>query len=173
MGIESFLIASTVQGVLSQRLLRSICNHCKEQTRADPRTLALFGKLGVEMRGVQLHQGRGCNRCGHSGFKGRIAIHELLVLNDSVRDGLFLRKTSSELRHLARTQADLISMAEDALYKALNGLTTLEEVLRVIPLTEAVISGARSLERILQQCTGGETGRSNPGIRVRPLIASA
>lgn len=154
MGVESFLIASTIQGVLTQRLLRTICHYCKEQTHADPKTLSLFGRLGEEMRELTFYRGKGCQRCGQSGYKGRIGVHELLVLNDPIRDGLFLRKTSSELRHVARTQADLVSMMEDAFYKAIKGFTTVEEIVRVIPLKEVVDSGSRNLEQILQQCSG-------------------
>jgi type IV pilus assembly protein PilB len=154
MGIENYLIAYTTQGVLTQRLLRTICHYCKEQTAVDPKTFLPFGRLAKDLQGLPFYRGKGCQRCGQSGFKGRIGVHELLILNDPLRDGLFLRKTTSELRHLARTQANLVSMMEDALYKALKGFTTLEEVLRVIPVKETDQSVDRNLEKILQLCSG-------------------
>lgn len=153
-GVESFLIGSTIQGVLSQRLLRTLCHYCKQETTPDPKILSLFGYLGEQIKDLPFYRGKGCQRCGQAGFKGRMGVHELLIFNDAVREGILLRKTSSTLRHIARTQAKMVSMMEDALYKALKGLTSLDEVLRIVSFQEADQSSERSLDEVLELCSG-------------------
>jgi len=130
MGIESFLIASTVQCILTQRLVRISCPNCKVEYV--PERLGSFGIRGLDSREYKFHKGRGCKQCNDTGYRGRTAIHELLSVNDAVRDAVRAKLPSRELRAIARAEAGLITMTEDGLYKVLHGITTLEEVSRVV-----------------------------------------
>ena len=131
MGIEPFLIASSVIGVVAQRLVRVICPKCKEQY-TPPRDAV--GRLGIEIDGdakVTFYRGRGCDHCRGSGYKGRIGVYELMLMNDRLRD-LVLQKSSSHLLREAAIDAGMKTLKDDAVAKILLGQTTLEECLRVI-----------------------------------------
>jgi type IV pilus assembly protein PilB len=131
MGIEPFLIASSVIGVLAQRLLRLICNKCKE-TYTPPRdAIKRLGMNVDEGSEVTFCRGRGCEQCKGTGYKGRIGIFELMPVTDKIRD-LILAKASSYSIKEAAIEAGMKTLKEDALEKILLGLTTLEESLRVI-----------------------------------------
>ena len=78
-----------------------------------------------------IYKGKGCSRCQGTGYKGRIAIHEILKLNDAIRDAILQRQTSHQIRGTARKKGNLISMREDGFYKAVQGLTSLEEIVRI------------------------------------------
>jgi len=131
MGIEPFLIASSVIGVVAQRLVRVICPKCKEQY-TPPRDAV--GRLGIELEGdakVSFYRGRGCDHCRGSGYKGRIGVYELMLMNDRLRD-LVLQKSSSHTLREAAIDAGMKTLKDDAVAKILLGQTTLEECLRVI-----------------------------------------
>jgi len=131
MGVEPFLIASAVVGVLAQRLLRLICTKCKE-TYTPPRDA--IKRLGInidEGAEVTFCRGRGCEQCKGTGYRGRIGIYELMPVTDKVRD-LILAKGSSYSIKEAAIEAGMKTLRDDALEKILLGLTTLEESLRVI-----------------------------------------
>lgn len=131
MGIEPFLIASSVIGVLAQRLVRVICPKCKEQY-TPPRDAV--GRLGIELDGdtkVTFYRGRGCDFCHQSGYKGRLGVYELMLVNDRVRD-LVLQKSSAHLLREAAIDSGMKTLKDDAVAKILLGQTTLEECLRVI-----------------------------------------
>lgn len=131
MGIEPFLIASSVIGVLAQRLVRVVCPKCKEQYQP-PRDAVK--RLGIEFEGeknVSFYRGRGCDYCRGSGYKGRIGVYELMIVNDRVRD-LVLQKSSGHLIREAAMESGMKSLRDDAIAKILLGQTTLEECLRVI-----------------------------------------
>lgn len=131
MGIEPFLIASSVVGVIAQRLVRLACPKCKEQYQP-PRDA--IKRLGIEVDGdskVMFYRGRGCDHCRGTGYKGRVGVYELMVMNDRVRD-LVLQKTSAHLIKEAAVETGMKTLKEDAIAKILLGQTTLEECLRVI-----------------------------------------
>lgn len=131
MGIEPFLIASSVIGVMAQRLVRLVCPKCKEQYQP-PRDA--IKRLGIEVDGntkVTFYRGRGCDHCRGMGYKGRIGVYELLIVNDRIRD-LVLQKASSHLIREAAIESGMKTLKDDAIAKILLGQTTLEECLRVI-----------------------------------------
>ncbi|HZM02636.1 MAG TPA: ATPase, T2SS/T4P/T4SS family, partial [Candidatus Saccharimonadales bacterium] len=129
MGIEAFLISSSLEGVLAQRLVRRICPICRTEGPAAP---ALIEKLetmsGHPVRGP-FFKGGGCEECRGTGYRGRIGIFELLAIGAELRDLILHKRSNAELKTLA--QKNMITMHEDALRKAAEGLTTLEEIVRV------------------------------------------
>lgn len=127
MGIQPFLIASSVIGVVAQRLVRKICPHCKEKTHVPP---ALLQELGVEDRSTPFYAGKGCDKCNHQRYSGRIAIHELFVMTDEIRDLIVARAPQSEIAEVARKQG-MKNLRDSGLNKARQGVTTLEEILKV------------------------------------------
>jgi type IV pilus assembly protein PilB len=131
MGIEPFLIASSVIGVLAQRLVRVVCPKCKEQYQP-PRDA--IKRLGIDVEGdtrVTFYRGKGCDHCRGNGYKGRLGVYELMHVNDRIRD-LVLQKSSAHLIREAAIETGMKSLRDDAIAKILLGQTTLEECLRVI-----------------------------------------
>ncbi|WP_034386563.1 ATPase, T2SS/T4P/T4SS family [Deinococcus sp. YIM 77859] len=131
MGVEPFNISASVVGVLAQRLVRRVCSECQQPTNADPEVLRRLGLSETEMRGAVLMRGTGCQRCGGTGYKGRMGIHELMVIDDALRRAIGAGKTATELRDVALTESGMRTLRQDGIEKALAGLTTLEEVLAV------------------------------------------
>jgi type IV pilus assembly protein PilB len=133
MNIEAFLISSTVISVVAQRLLRRLCPHCSEP---QPLTSQQVRRLGYEPRealDLTFKIGRGCPHCKFRGYSGRVAIFELLVLNESVKDAILAHKTSYEIRRISAETTGLITLLEDAICKAANGLTSFDEIIRQVP----------------------------------------
>lgn len=131
MGVEPFLIASSLVGVLAQRLLRTICAKCKEPYMP-PRDA--MQRLAMNIEGhtnVTFYRGRGCDLCKGTGYKGRTGIYELMPVTDKVRELVLARASSYALREAA-IEAGMRTLREDAMQKILLGITTLEESLRVI-----------------------------------------
>lgn len=131
MGVEPFLIASSLVGVLAQRLLRTVCAKCKEPY-TPPRDA--MQRLGMNIEGytnVTFYRGRGCEICKGSGYKGRTGIYELMPVTDKVRELILARASSYAIREAA-IEAGMRTLREDAMQKILLGITTLEESLRVI-----------------------------------------
>jgi len=126
MGVEPFLVSSSVEGILAQRLVRTICKHCKEEYTPD--YAALPSDLNLQP-GQKLYRGRGCRECRNIGFKGRIGIFELLMMTDEIRELVVQRASAWKIQQLATTQG-LRLLREDGWEKVRNGLTTPEEVLR-------------------------------------------
>ena len=131
MGVESFLIASAVVGVLAQRLLRLICPKCKETYTPPMDAIKRLGMNIDEGSEVTFSRGRGCDHCKGTGYKGRIGIYELMPITDNIRD-LILAKSSSYAIKEAAIQDGMKCLRDDALEKILLGMTTLEESMRVI-----------------------------------------
>ncbi|MFP4355765.1 MAG: GspE/PulE family protein [Phycisphaerae bacterium] len=128
-GIEPFLIAAALNGILAQRLVRRICSNCKQPVEKVNDSLKEYlDKAGVEAK--QLHYGAGCDQCRDTGYKGRVGIHEFLVLTDEIRDLVTSNPTLGDLRRMAR-QSGMVSLRQDGLIKAGQGQTTVEEILRV------------------------------------------
>lgn len=130
MGIEPFLIASGVIGVVGQRLVRMICPKCKEQYKPPADAVKRLG-ISADNGTVTFYRGKGCDHCKGSGYKGRIGIYEMLTINDQIRDLILKRESSFALREVA-IQNGMKTLKEDAIEKILLGTTSLEESLRVI-----------------------------------------
>jgi type IV pilus assembly protein PilB len=128
MGVELFNISAALIGVLSQRLVRRICDHCKVEVKPDPEVLRRLGLSQEEIQGAKLYKGMGCEHCGGTGYKGRYAIHELLVVDDEIRHAIVAGKSATEIKEIARKKG-MKTLREDGIYKAFQGITTLEEVL--------------------------------------------
>ena len=133
MNIEAFMIASTVVSVLSQRLLRKVCPSCNTPYKPSKHELQRIGYRPNDMVGAQLKKGRGCANCQHTGYKGRVGIFELLIIDELVRDAVLERRTSKELRKISIESAGLLTLLEDGIVKAADGGTTFDELLRSLP----------------------------------------
>jgi type IV pilus assembly protein PilB len=129
MGIDSYLIASSLSGVVAQRLVRRICRECAHVAPAREDEIHWLKSLGLEKSTVA--RGRGCAACHKTGYRGRIALHEVLVVDEAVRRLIAQNRTADELRqHLSKIGA--LSLMQDGVGKVLNGLTTYEEVMRAV-----------------------------------------
>jgi len=127
MGVEPFLVSSSLEGILAQRLVRTTCKHCKEAY--EPDYAALPPDLKLEP-GQPLYRGRGCRECRHVGYKGRMGIYELLMMSEEIRELVVQRASSGRIQRAA-CQNGLRLLREDGWDKVRSGLTTPEEVLRV------------------------------------------
>lgn len=128
LGIPAYLVAATVEGVLAQRLVRRICDACRAEY--EPRPAAVAALAGRPVGRVRLQHGIGCRACRGTGFRGRIGLFELLVVNDAVKDAITGDCSRAQLRALA-SDAGWIPLKDDGWRKVELGLTTVEEVLRV------------------------------------------
>ena len=130
MGVKPYLVASTLQGVLAQRLVRTICPACREAYKpSEEEASALLLKPG-EVCGFELYRGKGCLTCSDTGYKGRIGIFEFMVMTDEIREMILKDASSSEIALKAR-ESGLKTLKEDGLEKIKRGYTTIQEVLRV------------------------------------------
>jgi len=130
MGIEPFLIASSILGVLAQRLVRKICPLCKEAYIVKENSLERKYLEDFYQAGTVLYRGRGCGSCGGTGYKGRMAIQEVLVMNNAVRESFQNGISISLIKHSV-CQANMVPIYQDGIQKALAGDTSLAEVVRV------------------------------------------
>jgi type IV pilus assembly protein PilB len=131
LGIEPFLVASSLIGILAQRLVQRSCSSCVVPQEPSEKALEKIGGLNALPANGKWQAGRGCENCGQTGFKGRIGIHELLQVNDELRALITRRAPEHEIRKAARA-AGMRTLIEDGIKKAAQGLTTLEAVLRVV-----------------------------------------
>jgi len=136
MNIETFMIASTVVAVLAQRLLRRVCPHCAEPYQPNAIELQRLGYKYHDLEGTTFQQGRGCPSCRHTGYRGRVGIFELLILNTLVKDAIFQKCTSHQIRQTSLESSGMVTLLEDGLAKAAKGETTLTEAFRYLPRLE-------------------------------------
>ena len=130
MGVESFLIASSVNAILAQRLVRIICEDCKEPYIPDPVELERIG-ISIDMlSNKQVYHGKGCENCHHTGYKGRSGIHEFMIVDDNIKTMILKTSDANELKKYAQAQG-MLTLLQDGADKVLNGMTTIEEVYRV------------------------------------------
>jgi general secretion pathway protein E len=129
LGVPEYLVAATLEGVLAQRLVRRICDVCREEYTPTPESLSGIDNVGVD--GIAFVRGAGCPECRGTGFRGRLGIFELFVVTDELRDAIAARAPRSALRALA-LEAGLVPLATDGWKKVMAGLTTVEEVTRVV-----------------------------------------
>ena len=131
MGIERYLITSSVNGVLAQRLIRTLCEHCKTPVELSETAVAQYGIKRFLPNGERMvYEATGCDKCMHTGYAGRTSIHELFLLDENIRRTIQSGADASELHSAAREQG-MITLYEDGLRKVAAGLSSLEEVLRV------------------------------------------
>jgi type IV pilus assembly protein PilB len=128
MGVEPFLLSSSLVGVLSQRLVRKVCRDCSEMQMPNEREKAIFMDHGMEIKAVR--RGRGCPSCSDTGYRGRLAIHEILAVDEFVKDAILTGKSAATLRNYMK-ETGYYNLLEDGLLKVQEGLTTTEEILRV------------------------------------------
>ncbi|MFO8061855.1 MAG: type IV-A pilus assembly ATPase PilB [bacterium] len=129
MGLQPYKVASSVVLIEAQRLVRRICPACKEQIDIPDEEFVKYGVNPAYMKGGTFYSGRGCVKCGNSGYKGRLGLFEVLPMTHSLRDMIVKDASSDELRKQARKEG-VIMLREDGLIKVKSGITTLEEVMR-------------------------------------------
>ena len=129
MGIEPFLVATAVHLICAQRLVRRICQECKEEVPLPPQTLVEAGFTPEESRKVKIYKGRGCTVCNGSGYKGRTGLYEVMVVDDEIRELILVGASAVELKKKAMERG-MITLRRSGLRKIMEGMTTLEEVAR-------------------------------------------
>ncbi len=129
MGIEPFLVATSVNLIVAQRLIRRICNNCKEEEDAPLQALLNVGFSEAEAPEIQLYKGRGCDNCNQRGYKGRLGLFEVMTISDDIRELILSGATAIDLRRKA-IEEGMISLRQSGLQKIRDGVTTIEEVVR-------------------------------------------
>jgi len=129
MGIEPFLITSTVEAIFAQRLVRTVCPNCKEEYEPDEAALKELELTVKDTKGKKFFYGKGCRECNNTGYRGRMAVSELLIMNDEVRAAVLKRTPTAEIREIARKYG-MRTLREDGLLRIYDGVTTIEEVVR-------------------------------------------
>ncbi len=129
-GVKPFLLATSIRATMAQRLVRVICDKCKEPYQPTEQELKMLGPAAEQMRQAQLVKGAGCAACSHTGYRGRKGLYEIFVMNDDVRAMIYNKVSADDLRRRAR-ELGMRSLREDGLRKVVAGITTLEEVLGI------------------------------------------
>jgi general secretion pathway protein E/type IV pilus assembly protein PilB len=135
MGIEPFLVASSVEAIMAQRLVRTICSHCKAEQKVERDYLLKIGFPEEEIATTRFMRGAGCEECRQLGYQGRLAIYELLVLTEALRPLILNRSSSTTIAQRAMEQG-MRTLRTDGWNKVKGGITTIEEVLRVTQIEE-------------------------------------
>ena len=133
MGVEPFLVASSLLCVIGQRLVRAVCPKCKTSYRAPLSSMGGFNPSGNPGDGrgeITLVKGKGCQECRDTGYKGRIGLFEMLTIDDTIRRLIVTKPSSSQIRQIASKEG-FVGLREEGFQKTLEGKTTLEEILRV------------------------------------------
>ncbi|HJU94270.1 MAG TPA: type IV-A pilus assembly ATPase PilB [Pyrinomonadaceae bacterium] len=129
MGIEPFLVATSVNLIQAQRLIRRICKDCKQEHQTPPEALIEVGFSPEEAKTIKTYKGKGCSTCNNTGYKGRIGLYEVMEITDEIRELILIGASALELRKKA-IEDGMISLRESGLYKIRSGVTTPEEVVR-------------------------------------------
>jgi len=129
MGVPTFLITATVEAILAQRLVRRICNQCREPTTPPPEMLFEIGLTPEQGAGKKFYRGRGCDVCNNTGYKGRVGLFELMIINDDIREQIMRNCSIDELRRSAQGYG-MVSLREAGLLFVQDGVTTLDEIVR-------------------------------------------
>jgi len=130
MGVQPFLISSSLVGVLAQRLVRTLCDNCKVETKLSDYELQMLDIEEVPA-GARIYKPIGCEKCTQTGYSGMTVVAELLLITDKIR-GLILQKADASRIKKAAIEEGMISLAQDSLEKIFSGITSVEEVLRAI-----------------------------------------
>ena len=134
-GVPGYLVASSVIAVLAQRLVRVICPRCKQPHKYTKEVLESAGITPEMANGAKFMKGAGCNHCNRSGYRGRIAVYEIMRLTSKIREHIFKNSTTAQIRETAMAEG-MSTLFQDGILKVLNGITTIEEVFRVTKKTE-------------------------------------
>ena len=102
MGIPTFMISATVEAILAQRLVRRICNNCREEVEPSDEILAQLGFTSEQVAEKSFYKGKGCDQCNNSGYRGRVGLFELMILNDHLREMIMQNASTDEMREQAR-----------------------------------------------------------------------
>lgn len=129
MGVADFLITATVEGILAQRLVRRICSNCREEISPSDDVLTHLGYSREQVADRKFYRGRGCDSCNSTGYKGRIGIFELMVMNDHMRDMIMGKCTTDELR-IAAKENGMVPLRDGGEQFIEQGITTAEEIIR-------------------------------------------
>jgi len=130
MGIEPFLISSSVIGIIAQRLVRRICPKCKKEIKITPDLEKILDEYEINSNEITLYKGEGCPYCKDTGYRGRVAIFELMVITENIRDLISKNVNTGKLREAAISEG-MCQLREDGIKKVCEGVTTIDEVLRV------------------------------------------
>jgi type IV pilus assembly protein PilB len=147
-GIPRYLVASVLVGIMAQRLVRYVCQECKAPVQADTELAYGLGLSEASLAGGQYVAGKGCAKCQETGFQGRLGVFELLVLNSKIRDLILQGATEEDLR-LAAQETGMRGLVEDGLDKAKAGVTTLDELVRVLEVAEHAATSCHGCGRPL------------------------
>lgn len=128
MGVAPYIITSTVNLIVAQRLVGKVCDSCRSPVEVPAQTLINLGVAQADIKDYTLYRGKGCAHCNNTGIKGRAAIYELMVMNEKIKEAVLKGATTGQLRYLAREQG-MRTLRRSALLKLKNGITTIEEVL--------------------------------------------
>jgi type IV pilus assembly protein PilB len=129
LGLEPFLMTATLEGIIAQRLVRRICVNCKTPYEPSDEELYELELTRTEVEGRQFYYGAGCNKCNKTGYKGRIAIFEMMILNDRLRDMIMNHASTADLRNAAKEDG-MRTLRDSGLYHIYDGITTIDEVVR-------------------------------------------
>jgi type IV pilus assembly protein PilB len=129
MGIQPFMICATVEAILAQRLVRRVCTKCREEATVSSSMLYDLGMKEEDVQGKTFYKGTGCDNCNNTGYKGRIALFELMVINDTLREMIMSNASTDELRDEAQ-KFGMVPLREFGIAVAADGITTLDEVIR-------------------------------------------
>ncbi|HHD82840.1 MAG TPA: type II secretion system protein GspE, partial [Bacteroidetes bacterium] len=129
MGIEPFLVASTLNLVISQRLIRKICKNCKYEVEIDPNVLKAASIDPDSLKGIKFYKGRGCKVCMNTGYKGMVGIFEILQVTSKIREAILERKSTDELQEIAIKEG-MLSLRQAAVEKLKEGVTDIENVIK-------------------------------------------
>lgn len=146
MGVERYLLSSSLSGIISQKLARRLCPKCRFKRKANNYEKKII-KKELDYDIDEIWDKKGCDEC-HNGYKGRIAIHEVLVINEEIRDAINIDLDRKDLRKLVYKDDDTYTLLQDGLIKVVNGLTTFEEVLKLVELDDSGDSDDDSVETI-------------------------
>jgi type IV pilus assembly protein PilB len=133
MGIEAFMISSTVICIVAQRLLRRICPECAEPYIPTSLDLSRLNVTASTLVGAEFKLGRGCKACRFSGYRGRVGVFELLVLNERVKTAIMNKNSSFEIRNISIETSGMVTLLEDGLVKGARGEVSLNEVITDLP----------------------------------------
>jgi type IV pilus assembly protein PilB len=130
MGVEPFLVSASTNMILAQRLCRKICNSCKEEISVPRQALVDTGFTPEEAKALVCYQGKGCMECNDTGYRGRIALYEVLAITDDIKDAILQGAAASEIKELGRKNG-MRTLRESGLQKIREGMTTIPETMRV------------------------------------------
>jgi len=138
MGIKPFLVASSLQAVIAQRLIRRLCLNCRQEYEPHPEEVQEMGKNPDMFQDRVFYKAAGCERCNHTGYRGRTAIHEIFMLDQGSRQMVIRSEPAEKIKKYAVQNSDMRTLRMDGWDKVLLGITTIEEVMRITQMDEEI-----------------------------------